>query len=138
MSPTARRVLWLVIAVAAAAAIVWILDRHEATERATAALNRSLVFVDSTVPPEATTTLALIAAEGPFPHHRDGSTFQNREHQLPDHPGGYYREYTVETPGVPDRGGRRIVTGGNPPEVYYYTGDHYETFRRLEVTDGRR
>ena len=138
MSPTARRVLWLVIAVAAAAAIVWILDRHEATERATAGLNRSLVFVDSTVPPEANTTLALIAAEGPFPHDRDGSTFQNREHQLPDHPGGYYREYTVETPEAADRGARRIVTGGNPPEVYYYTGDHYQTFRRLEVTDGRR
>jgi len=138
MSPTARRVLWLVIAVAAAAAIVWILDRHEATERATAGLNRSLVFVDSTVPPEANTTLALIAAEGPFPHHRDGSTFQNREHQLPDHPAGYYREYTVETPEAADRGARRIVTGGNPPEVYYYTGDHYQTFRRLEVADGRR
>ena len=138
MSPTARRVLWLVIAVVAAAAIVWTLDRHEATERATAGLNRSLVFVDSTVPPEANTTLALIAAEGPFPHDRDGSTFQNREHQLPNHPGGYYHEYTVETPGAPDRGGRRIVTGGNPPEVYYYTGDHYQTFRRLEVTDGRR
>ena len=138
MSPTARRVLWLVIAVVAATAIVWILDRHEATERATAGLNRSLVFVDSTVPPEANTTLALIAAEGPFPHDRDGSTFQNREHQLPNQPGGYYHEYTVETPGAPDRGGRRIVTGGNPPEVYYYTGDHYQTFRRLEVTDGRR
>ena len=138
MSPTARRVLWLVIAVVAAAAIVWTLDRHEATERATAGLNRSLVFVDSTVPPEANTTLALIAAGGPFPHHRDGSTFQNREHQLPNHPGGYYHEYTVETPGAPDRGGRRIVTGGNPPAVYYYSEDHYQTFRRLEVTDGRR
>ena len=138
MSPTARRVLWLVIAVAAVAANVWILDKHAATERATAGLNRSLVFVDSTVPPEANTTLALIAAGGPFPHDRDGSTFQNREHRLPDHPGGYYREYTVETPGAPDRGARRIVTGGNPAEVYYYTGDHYQTFRRLEVTDGRR
>ena len=70
------------IAVAAVAAIVWILDRHEATERATAGLN--------------------------------------------------------ETPGAPDRGGRGIVTGGNPPEVYYYSEDHYRTFRRLEVTDGRR
>ncbi len=130
--------LWLLLAVAAVAAIVWTLERHEAAERATAGLDRSLVFVDSNLPPEANKTLALITSEGPFPHFRDGSTFQNREHRLPDHPGGYYHEYTVETPGAPDRGGRRIVTGGKPPEVYYYTDDHYETFRRLEVTDGRR
>jgi len=131
-------VLWLLLAVAAVAAIVWMLERHEAAERATAGLNGSLVFVDDSLPPEANKTLALITSGGPFPHHRDGSTFQNREHRLPDHPGGYYHEYTVETPGAPDRGARRIVTGGNPPEVYYYTDDHYETFRRLEVTDGRR
>ena len=130
--------LWLLLAVAAVAAIVWMLERHEAAERATAGLNGSLVFVDDSLPPEANKTLALITSGGPFPHHRDGSTFQNREHQLPDHPGGYYREYTVETPGAPDRGGRRIVTGGNPPAVYYYSEDHYQTFRRLEVTDGRR
>jgi ribonuclease T1 len=63
--------------------------------------------------------------------------FQNRERRLPDRPQGYYREYTVDTPGSADRGARRIVTGGDPPEVYYYTDDHYRTFRRVEARDGR-
>ena len=87
----------------------------------------------SYLPPEATATLELIERDGPFPYERDGTTFQNRERQLPERPRGYYREYTVETPGSRDRGARRIVTGGNPPEVYYYTDDHYRSFRQLEV-----
>jgi len=85
------------------------------------------------LPPEAVATLELIERGGPFPYDRDGTTFQNRERRLPDRPRGYYREYTVETPGSPDRGARRIVTGGNPPEVYYYTDDHYRSFRRVEI-----
>ena len=87
----------------------------------------------SFLPPEAVVTLELIERGGPYPYDRDGTTFQNREGLLPDHPRGYYREYTVETPGSPDRGARRIVTGGQPPEVYYYTDDHYRSFRRLEI-----
>lgn len=58
--------------------------------------------------------------------------FQNRERQLPAQPRGYYREYTVRTPGLSHRGPRRIVTGGNPPVIYYYTEDHYKSFRVLE------
>lgn len=85
------------------------------------------------LPPEAVATLEAIARGGPFPYPRDGSTFQNRERRLPDEPRGYYREYTVETPGSPDRGARRIVSGGDPPEVFYYTDDHYRSFRRVEV-----
>ncbi|NMG44910.1 ribonuclease [Aromatoleum toluvorans] len=84
------------------------------------------------LPPEAVATLRLIDRGGPFPYRKDGTVFQNRERQLPDKPRGYYREYTVPTPGEDDRGARRIVTGGNPPEVYYYTGDHYRSFRRIE------
>jgi guanyl-specific ribonuclease Sa len=84
------------------------------------------------LPPEATTTLAAIERGGPFPYDRDGSVFQNRERRLPDRPRGYYREYTVATPGARDRGARRIVAGGQPPEVYYYTDDHYRSFRRVE------
>jgi len=61
-------------------------------------------------------------------------TFGNYEGLLPKQPRGYYREYTVETPGARTRGTRRIITGGNPPEVYYYTDDHYRSFRRFEVT----
>ena len=87
----------------------------------------------SFLPPEAVTTLELIERGGPFPYDRDGTTFQNRERLLPDRPRGYYREYTVETPGSRDRGARRIVTGGQPPEVYYYTDDHYRSFRQLEI-----
>lgn len=85
------------------------------------------------LPPEAVATLDLILRGGPFPYRQDGSTFQNRERLLPDRPRGYYREYTVPTPGAPNRGARRFVTGGNPPEVFYYTQDHYRSFRRLEI-----
>ena len=84
------------------------------------------------LPPEAVETLRLIERGGPFPHRQDGTTFQNRERLLAGKPQGYYREYTVRTPGARDRGARRIVTGGNPPEVFYYTEDHYRSFRELE------
>jgi ribonuclease T1 len=78
------------------------------------------------LPPEAVDTLLLIEQDGPFPYDQDGSTFQNREGILPDHPRGYYREYTVETPGSPDRGARRVVTGSDGER--YYTEDHYDSF----------
>ena len=84
------------------------------------------------LPPEALHTLALIERGGPFPYRKDGTVFQNRERLLPGKPRGYYREYTVPMPGSRDRGARRIVTGGDPPEVFYYTADHYRSFRRIE------
>lgn len=80
------------------------------------------------LPPEARHTLALIASGGPYPHSQDGVVFGNHEHLLPAKPRGYYHEYTVETPGA-----RRIITGGNPPNVYYYTDDHYRSFREFTV-----
>jgi ribonuclease T1 len=85
------------------------------------------------LPPEAADTLALIERGGPFPHRQDGSHFQNRERRLPPRPRGHYREYTVRTPGLGHRGPRRIVTGGDPPQDYWYTDDHYASFRRFEV-----
>jgi ribonuclease T1 len=85
------------------------------------------------LPPEAHDTLALIARGGPFPHRQDGATFQNRERRLPTQSRGYYREYTVRTPGERTRGARRIVTGDDPPSQYWYTDDHYASFRRFEV-----
>jgi ribonuclease T1 len=85
------------------------------------------------LPPEARQTLRLIAQGGPFPHRQDGSVFGNREGRLPRQARGYYREYTVDTPGLSHRGARRIVTGGQPPREYYYTDDHYESFRRFET-----
>ncbi len=81
------------------------------------------------LPPEAIDTVALIDAGGPFPYDKDGSTFGNYEGLLPDHESGYYEEYTVETPGSPDRGARRIVAG-DAGELYW-TADHYESFERI-------
>jgi ribonuclease T1 len=83
----------------------------------------------SDLPPEAAETLDLIDAGGPFPEDRDGVTFENREDLLPDHPVGYYKEYTVPTPGSDDRGARRIVVGEDGE--LYYTGDHYSSFSRI-------
>jgi len=77
-------------------------------------------------------TLERIRQNGPHPYQRDGITFENRERLLPIQPRGYYREYTVDTPGLSHRGPRRVVTGGNPPEVYYYTEDHYRSFVRIQ------
>lgn len=85
------------------------------------------------LPAEARTTLTRIAAGGPFEHRQDGSVFGNYEQLLPAQPRGYYHEYTVPTPGLGHRGARRIVTGGTPPQVWYYTDDHYRSFRRFEV-----
>lgn len=84
------------------------------------------------LPPEALATLRLIASHGPFPYDRDGVVFNNFEHRLPEQPRGYYREYTVPTPGASNRGARRIITGGEPPQVYYYSDDHYQSFRPIE------
>lgn len=92
----------------------------------------------SELPPEARQTLALIQRGGPFPYPRkDGSTFGNFEKRLPCQARGYYREYTVPTPGSRDRGPRRIVAGsGRTGDVatsgeYYYTSDHYRNFQRI-------
>ena len=75
-------------------------------------------------------TLELIERGGPFPYPRDGIAFNNREHRLPEHPRGWYREYTVPTPGARTRGARRIIRGKNGET--YYTRDHYRTFVRLD------
>jgi guanyl-specific ribonuclease Sa len=87
------------------------------------------------LPAEAHATLALIDRGGPFPHRQDAGVFQNRERLLPDRPRGHYREYTVDTPGLDHRGARRIVTGGDPPAEWYYTADHYRSFRAFQRRD---
>lgn len=83
----------------------------------------------SDLPPEARATLALIERGGPFPYERDGTVFRNFEKRLPLHERGYYREYTVRTPGLSHRGARRIVTGRGGE--LYYTDDHYQSFKRI-------
>jgi ribonuclease T1 len=81
------------------------------------------------LPLEARATLELIKAGGPFPYPQDGRVFSNRERLLPSKIRGYYREYTVRTPGVRGRGARRIVAGGGGE--FYYTADHYRSFKRI-------
>jgi len=83
----------------------------------------------SRLPQEARETIRLIERGGPFPYDKDGATFQNREGLLPKRPSGYYREYTVITPGSYDRGARRIVAGRGGE--LYYTADHYDSFKRV-------
>jgi ribonuclease T1 len=85
------------------------------------------------LPVQGAQTYALIAQGGPFPYEKDGVVFGNRERLLPISNRGYYREYTVKTPGVQHRGKRRIVCGGKPrvPDVCYYTADHYASFRKI-------
>ncbi|GAB1407264.1 hypothetical protein MASR1M8_11830 [Thermomonas brevis] len=85
------------------------------------------------LPPEAHRTIALIQRGGPYPYRQDDGIFGNREGHLPKKPRGWYREYTVDTPGLRHRGARRIVTGGDPPREWYYTDDHYDSFRRFDV-----
>lgn len=105
-------------------------------------------LVQAKKPPPAESTAAVSVAElpvqgretfdrihqgGPFAYEKDGVVFGNRERLLPAEKRGYYREYTVKTPGSRDRGTRRIICGGQPksPDVCYYTADHYASFRKI-------
>ena len=86
------------------------------------------------LPPQGRETYRLIHQGGPFPYDKDGVVFGNRERLLPAYKRGYYREYTVKTPGERSRGARRIVCGGfvpTTPDACYYTDDHYASFRRI-------
>lgn len=82
------------------------------------------------LPAEARQAITLIRKGGPFAHGRDGAAFGNIEKRLPARERGYYREYTVRTPGVKSRGARRIVAG--KAGEFYYTDDHYRSFRRIK------
>ena len=107
----------------------------------------SLVHAKGPVPAAASDTIAvtqlpaqgqdmmkLIYAGGPFKFDKDGTVFGNREKILPAKNRGFYREYTVKTPGERTRGARRIVCGGlkpAAPDACYYTDDHYASFRKI-------
>ena len=126
---TNRRSVLAVLAMLVAALVWWLQPAGSGPSTATdPTSNLTWVELDS-LPPEAAETLALIEAGGPFPYDQDGGTFGNFEDILPDRERGYYREYTVDTPGSADRGARRIVSGGS--EEYYWTEDHYESFERI-------
>jgi ribonuclease T1 len=82
------------------------------------------------LPPEALATINLIGQGGPFRHKQDGTVFGNREGALPHKRRGYYKEYTVETPGLSHRGARRIIAGAGGE--LYYTDDHYKSFKLIK------
>jgi ribonuclease T1 len=120
--------LWSLIAVilllAATVAATPALARNEGTSPATI---KEIAVVQ--LPREARETLAAIKRGGPFAFERDGVVFGNYERRLPPRSRGYYREYTVPTPGDRHRGARRIVAGAHAE--YYFSDDHYRTFRRI-------
>jgi ribonuclease T1 len=92
------------------------------------------IVAQTDLPLQAVSTLRLIAEGGPFPYPKDGVLFGNRERLLPEHSRGYYREYTVPSPGLQQRGARRIVCGGRQPtqpDSCFYTADHYASFKRI-------
>jgi ribonuclease T1 len=94
----------------------------------TATTDRDVVPL-AQLPREAQDTLALINSGGPYPYRQDGTTFQNREEMLPSQRPGFYREFTVTTPGSPDRGARRVVAADDGAR--FYTSDHYQSFQEI-------
>ncbi|HUR83157.1 MAG TPA: ribonuclease domain-containing protein [Thermoanaerobaculia bacterium] len=124
-----RRLLYVIIAALAVAGTTYV-RQHANPPAAGRAEARPTSNISADERAAIDRTLKLIEQGGPFPYSRDGVTFQNREHQLPPRPSGYYREYTVPTPGAANRGARRIVRGRDGDT--WYTNDHYKTFVRID------
>ncbi len=120
------RLVWVVLA-----AMLWLPAGAQAHTHHTAngARGDLAVIGVAQLPAEARDTLRAIKRGGPFAYPRDGVVFNNFEHALPKRRRGYYHEYTVRTPGMHNRGARRIISG--VPGEYYYTADHYQTFRQI-------
>jgi ribonuclease T1 len=102
---------------------------HAAAQRGPAFDREPPGIAYAELPSEARATIELIRKGGPFPYAKDGAVFGNREQALPRQNRGYYREYTVKTPGERTRGARRIIWGRGGE--FYYTDDHYNHFRRV-------
>jgi ribonuclease T1 len=120
MTGAARRCVWIVL--------LCLLAQNTAVLLSASLRQRSIATVDiSELPREARQTIALIKKGGPYPYRKDGAVFGNFERRLPLHERGYYREFTVPSPGARNRGARRIIQGKTGE--FYYTDDHYETFR---------
>ena len=130
MSSTQRRAALaaLVAALAAAGIVIPGLGDGGSEPQPSPAAESAAIPADERA--EIERVLTAIDAGAPLPYEEDGGTFQNREGRLPDRPLGYYREYTVATPGSPDRGARRLVIGESG-EIYC-TDDHYESFTALD------
>ena len=108
---------------------------RDSSVKAGASTNIGVIAV-SELPKQGRETLELIRRGGPHPYTKDGTVFGNRERILPKENRGYYKEFTVKTPGSRDRGARRIVCGGNltnpVASICYYTADHYASFKRIK------
>ena len=87
----------------------------------------------TSLPREAQQALSQVRRGLPYPYAKDGVVFGNYERLLPRQPRGYYREFTVRTPGIRSRGAQRLVVGGEPAtsREIYYTADHYASFVRV-------
>jgi ribonuclease T1 len=116
------RLFWILLCVLVALAPLPVV-----AQRATPPASAEIALAE--LPAEARHTLALIKRGGPYPFQRDGVVFGNHERMLPARQRGYYREFTVPTPGANNRGARRIIAGGG--QEYFYTADHYRSFRRI-------
>lgn len=121
------RLMWVALAV-----MLWLPAGAQAqAQHAAQSAHADLAMIGvAGLPPEAHDTLRAIKQGGPFGYPRDGVVFGNFEQVLPKRQRGYYHEYTVETPGARNRGARRIISGATGE--YYYTADHYKTFKRIQ------
>lgn len=124
----------LVLVLAASLSGVMGLYPGTAQARSPLALTPADTVAVAQLPPQGRSMLVLVYQGGPFRHDKDGVVFGNRERILPASTRGYYREYTVRTPGERSRGARRIVCGGfkpAAPDACYYSDDHYASFRKI-------
>jgi len=80
------------------------------------------------MPPEGRETLRAIKQAGRSPTPRDGVVFGNYERVLPKHPRGYYREYTVKTPGARNRGARASCAGNRSSAITLLTIPNLQTY----------
>lgn len=88
-------------------------------------------IAEAALPAQAHDTLKAIDAGGPHAYPgKDDVTYRNLNGVLPKKESGYYKEYTVKTPGSSDRGARRIVVGRGGE--FYWTDDHYDSFARIQ------
>ena len=125
---------WAVVAVLAANASTFLVQARSPNETSFLPESGGTSVALAGLPAQGQQVMAQIRLGGPFRYEKDGTVFGNRERLLPSQRRGYYREYTVTTPGLSHRGARRIVCGGQQPrqpDVCFYTEDHYSSFRLI-------
>ena len=109
--------------------------RHAKPETKSETTDAAQVVALSSLPEAAQEVHRHVLIGGPFLYSKDGDVFGNYERALPRQPRGFYKEYTVPTPGAHDRGARRIVCGGKDdrqPETCFYSKDHYQHFQQID------